>query len=78
MTAFSMFSTPDLELIRFSLDLTKIKFTKVLNGESTIWSAQELPDQDEDHLFNRVLIPSNNRIEELITAIDDELRKRSN
>ncbi len=79
MTAFSTFSTPDLQLIRFCLDLTKNKFAKVLRGEApqSVISAQEPPDQYADALFQKVLIPSNLRLEELIKAIDDEAGKRS-
>jgi hypothetical protein len=84
MTAFSNFSTPDLKLIRFSLEVTREKFKSVVNADKTqaivesemILSAQQQPAIDAGSLFGFVLIMDGVRSIELINAIDDELKSR--
>jgi hypothetical protein len=84
MTAFSNFSTPDLKLIRFSLDLTREKYKSIINADGpqavveskVILSAQCQSVIDAGPLFGFIFGITARSIE-LINAIDDELGKRT-
>ncbi|MGA2822752.1 MAG: hypothetical protein ABSE72_04430 [Bacteroidales bacterium] len=84
MKSFSNHSTPDLQLIKYSLNMTREKIESIIKGDSSkfgveaksIISNQYYPEFDNDISFLMVLNSDIKRLEELLNAINDELKSR--